>query len=159
MLTADSNSLYAALLSAGAILTGFCGSFLSFRIQREANYYRQPAVDLKTNKGGDVYIGLSHFTSSFLVLIAATLLAVIFGFILPLLALIGMLIQPAIVVAGMVASVICVIGYFTCEMVHYGVLNRRLLNDPHEWGRLWGIVIITFLLAVLSVVLILTNSP
>ena len=158
VLTADSISLYAGLLSAGAILTGFCGTFLSFRIQREANYYRQPAVDLNTNTGGDVYIGLSHFTSSFLVLIAATLLAVVFGFILPLLALIGTPLQPAIIVAGMVASVIGVLGYFTCEMIHYGVLNRRLLNDRHEWGRLWGVVIITFLLAVLAAALVLANG-
>ena len=158
MLTADAIALYAALLSAGAILTGFCGTFLSFRIQREASYYRQPTVDFKTGQGGDVYIGLSHFTSSFLVLIVATLLAVICGFILPLLALVGVPLQPRIIVAGMVSSVICVLGYFTCEMVHYGVLNRRLLNDRHEWGRSWGVVVITFLLATLAVVLVLTNA-
>lgn len=158
MLPDNAISLYAALLSAGAILTGFCGTFLSFRIQREANYFRQPAVDLKTGQGGDVFIGLSHFTSSFLVLIIATLLAVIFGFISPLLSLVGVPLQPRIIAAGMVASVICVLGYFTCEMVHYGVLNRRLLNDRHEWGRSWGVVTITFLLAILAMVLVLTNA-
>jgi hypothetical protein len=149
-MTAEEIALYAALLSAGAILTGFCGTFLSFRIQREASYYRQPAVDFATGKSRDVLIGLSHFTSSFLLLVVATLLAVCCGFILPLLALIGVTQQPRVVVAGMVSSVICVLGYFVCEMIHYGVLNRRLLNDSQEWGRSWDVVITTFLVAVVA---------
>jgi hypothetical protein len=44
----------------------------------------------------------------------------------------------------MTASIVFLIGYFTCEMAHYGVLNRRLLNDPTEWGRSRGIVLVTF---------------
>ena len=68
------------MLTAGAILSGFCGTFLAFRIQREAAYYRQPAVDYHGNKGKDVYIGLTHFTSAFLLLALATVCSVTFGF-------------------------------------------------------------------------------
>src|SRR5437667_344489 len=33
---------FQSVLTAGAIISGFCGSFLVFRIQREAEYYRVP---------------------------------------------------------------------------------------------------------------------
>jgi hypothetical protein len=150
----DLSSFFSACLSAGAILTGFCGTFLSFRIQREATYYRQPSIDFNSGTGKDVYIGLSHFTSSFLLLIVASLLAVVFGFVLPLLALVGLAVRPQVVVAGMLAAIVFVIAYFSCEMVHYGVLNRRLLNDPNEWGRSRGTVFVAFTAAILSAVLI-----
>ena len=41
---------FAEVLSAGAILCGFCGTFLSFRIQREAGYYRQVAIDFHSGQ-------------------------------------------------------------------------------------------------------------
>ena len=155
VVSADSIALYAALLSAGAILTGFCGTFLSFRIQREATYYRQPALDFQTGQARDVFIGLSHFTSSFLLLIIATLLAVVCGFILPLLSLVGAQVQPKLIVSGMVSSVVFVVGYFTCELVHYGVLNRKLLNDRSEWGRAWGVVSATVIFAAVAAAMVL----
>lgn len=148
----DLQAFFAACLSAGAILTGFCGTFLSFRIQRESNYYRQPAVDFKSGAGKDIYIGLSHFTSSFLLLIVASLLSMVFGFVLPLLALAGGAIAKHVVVAGMISALVFIGAYFTCEMVHYGVLNRSLLNDRAEWGRSTGIVTSAFLLAVFATV-------
>jgi hypothetical protein len=157
-MSADAIALYAALLSAGAILTGFCGTFLSFRIQREASYYRQPALDPKTGESVDIAAGLSHFTSSFLLLIIATLLAVACGFILPLLALLGDPIQPKWIISGMVSSVIFVVGYFTCEMVHYEVLNRKLLNDRREWERSRGVVMATFIVAVIAASLVLAHA-
>src|SRR5260370_7129474 len=83
--------LYEADLIAGAILTGFNGTFVSFRIQREANYYRQPVATFKegseSGRGQDAYIGLSHFTSSFFLIIVGALCSAIFGVLLPLLAL------------------------------------------------------------------------
>lgn len=42
-----------SLLQAGAILAGFCGTFLAFRIQREASYYRQPVADFDTGRAAD----------------------------------------------------------------------------------------------------------
>ena len=57
-------SFYTATLSAGAILTGFCGTFLSFRLQREANYYRQVALDFETREARDVFVDLTHFTAT-----------------------------------------------------------------------------------------------
>ena len=135
---ANPEVFYNAALSAGAIFSGFCGTFLSFRIQREATYHRQPVLDFESAKAKDVYIGLSHFSTSFLLLILATLFAVFFGVIIPLLALAGvsfLLEEMKFTVAGLISAVICVLGYFICELVHYEVLNRRLLNDINEWGR------------------------
>ena len=149
----DPETFYAAALSAGAILSRFCGTFLSFRIQREAAYYRQPALDYSTGKAKDVFINLSHFTSSFLLLISASLLAVIFGVVLPLLALGGVLwieTTPKLVISGLISTIVFIIGYFVCELVHYGILNRRLLNDPKEWGRARKTVSVTVLSAVLA---------
>lgn len=131
----DQSTFFSAYLSAGAILAGFCGTFLSFRIQREASYYRQPALDFQSETARDVFMGLSHFTSSFLLLIIATLFAIIFGFVLPLLALYGLPISRQAVVIGMINAVVFVCSYFLCEMLHYRILNRRLLNDKSEWGR------------------------
>ncbi len=68
----DPYSFYTATLSAGAILMGFYGTFLAFRIQREANYYRQPALDFGLSEARDVYIGLTHFSSSFLLIVMTT---------------------------------------------------------------------------------------
>lgn len=151
----DLQTFFSASLSAGAILTGFCGTFLSFRIQREANYYRQPVVDFESEQAKDIPIGLSHFTSSFLLLIVASLLSVVFGFMLPLFALAGTTVSKQVVVAGITAAVIFVVAYFACEMVHYGVLNQRLLHDRSEWGRSMGIVVFAFLAAAASVLAIL----
>jgi hypothetical protein len=153
-MAADASSFFSACLSAGAILTGFCGTFLAFRIQREASYYRQPAVDFTSEKGKDVYLGLSHFSSPFLLLIVASLLAVTFGFALPLLALADIQVRRDVVVAGILAALVFLVGYFACELRHYGILNQRLLNDRDEWGRAWGTVCITAAAALLACVLV-----
>jgi hypothetical protein len=142
---------YGSVISAGAILAGFLGSFLVFRIQREADYYRQPAVDYKSESGKDIYLGLSHFSSSFLLIVLATLCALVFGFLIPLFAIAGAqgtLIDPKIVVGGLVGSLVLMCGYFVNEMVHYEILNTRLLNDTEEWGRETPLVIIVIVLAV-----------
>jgi len=134
-----------AIISAGAILSGFCGTFLSFRIQREANYYRQPALDFKTRKARDVYIGLTHFTSAFLLLILATIFSTFFGFLIPLLALAGSAwasAQTELVVGGLVAALILLLAYFLDELVHYRIINIGLLNDAREWRSEWAIVLI-----------------
>ena len=57
----DPQGFYTAVLTAGAILTGFAGTFLQFRIQREASYHRQPAVSFEEANAKDVFIGLTHF--------------------------------------------------------------------------------------------------
>ena len=142
---------YGSVISAGAILAGFSGSFLVFRIQREADYYRQPAVDYESKSGKDINLGLSHFSSSFLLIILATLCALVFGFLIPLFAIAGaqgILIDPKIVVGGLVGSLLLMCGYFLNEMVHYKILNTRLLNDPKEWGRESPLVITVIVLAV-----------
>jgi len=155
ILSSDELTYFGACLSAGAILTGFCGTFLSFRIQREATYYRQPVCDYKLGKGRDVYLGLSHFSSPFFLLILGTLLAAGFGFVCPLLAISGFDIAKSSVVAGMLAALVTILGYFACELVHYGVLNAKLLNDRQEWGRSSGIVVATIGLSVLAATVVI----
>ena len=153
----DPHSLFAALLTAGAILSGFCGTFLSFRIQRESNYYRQPALSFQQKAAEDVYIGLTHFTSSLLLLILATLCVVIFGFLMPLLALAGsgwLLARPHLVISGLVATLVLLAGYFLDELVHYKILKTNLVHDAKEWGRETVIVIAAILLAILGALIV-----
>ena len=83
----SARDFYVAVLTAGTLLTGFSGTFLTFRIQREANYYRQPALSYDQEDARDIFIGLSHFTSSFLLIICSVVLDIVFGFLLPLVAL------------------------------------------------------------------------
>lgn len=154
----EPQNFFAAALGAGAILSGFCGTFLSFRIQRESAYYRQPVLDYTSGEAKDVYIGLSHFTSSFLLLILASVVSIIFGVVLPLIAMAGANLiwqSPKIIVAGLIASTVLITGYFVCELVHYGILNRNLLHDPGEWGRSRKTVGVTILSSLLAVVLVL----
>ena len=135
-----SETFFVSMLNAGAILSGFCGTFLVFRIQREAAYYRQPAVDYHEDKGKDVYIGLTHFTSAFLLLVLATVCSATFGFVFPLLALSGcewVSANPGFVVGGMIATLLLIAAYFLAELIHCEIL-RKLRSDVREWKReLW----------------------
>lgn len=141
---------FEAIINAGAILVGFCGTFLAFRIQRESNYYRQPVLDYEKEDAKDIYIGRTHFTTAFFLLILATLCAAVFGFLIPLLALAGStwaLAQAALVVAGLFASLILLIAYFIDEMIHYEILSTNLVNDAREWKGELLIVIIALIIA------------
>ena len=137
--------------SAGAILTGFCGTFLSFRLQREANYYRQVAVDFEHNEARDIYVGLTHFTGPLLLLLLSTIVAALFGFVFPLVALAEpasqIMFSVGIVAAGEVAALVLLFGYFVGELVHYQVLTTSLVNDAMEWGSQWPVVLLTVMLA------------
>jgi len=147
---------FEAIINAGAILTGFCGTFLAFRIQRESNYYRQPALVYKKEEAKDIYIGSTHFTSAFLLLILATLCSMFFGFLIPLLALAGCswaFAQTALVVAGLIASLILLITYFLDELIHYEILSTELVNDAREWKRESLIVVGGLLVAIVSAML------
>lgn len=147
---------YETALTAGAILSGFIGTFLTFRIQREANYYRQPVLDFNAKepegRAKDVLIGLSHFTSSFLLIIIGALCSTAFGVFWPLLALAHWgpaQTGPAPIVAGLVGSVVLVGAYFLDELVHYKILKTHLANDLGEWKNEWAIVVGGVLLAAL----------
>lgn len=142
---------YGAAISAGAILTGFCGIFLSFRLQREANYYRQVAIDFKHKTARDVYVGLTHFTGPLLLLLLATIVAAFFGFVFPLVVLAEPALQTifsvGIVTAGEVAALVLLFGYFVGELVHYQVLNMSLVNDSKEWSKQWPVVLLAVMAA------------
>jgi hypothetical protein len=153
MLTPQDATFFSSALSAGAILTGFCGTFLSFRIQREAAYHRQPALDFKSKKAKDVVIGLSHFSSSFLMLILASLVTIVFGFCAPLLVLAGALenkITAPVVSGGLLAGLALICGYFFVEMRHYNILSNRLVHDRTEWGR-QGVAVAVFVAVAVAV--------
>lgn len=148
MTVEDLGLFYQAALAAGSILTGFNGTFLTFRIQREANYYRQPVLDFNgerpEGRGKDAPIGLSHFTSSFLLIILGALCSTTFGVLWPLLALAHWSparTGPAPIVAGLVSSVVLVAAYFLDELIHYKILSTRLANDLGEWKDEWIVVI------------------
>ena len=150
-MTPEEQTFFSAALSAGAILTGFCGTFLSFRIQREANYHRQPALSYEENDAKDVHIGLSHFTSSFLILLIASLTTMAFGFVLPLIALSGIMgdvVTVRMVTGGLVSALVLIAGYFLVEMRHYHILSNKLIHDRKEWGRQSGLVIALVLLSI-----------
>jgi hypothetical protein len=146
----DTHSFFETILTAGAILTGFCGTFLSFRIQREANYYRQIALSFEKRKAEDVLIRLTHFTSAFLLLVLATICTIFFGFLLPLFAVAGSswAALPELMVGGLVAALVLLVGYFFDELVHYEILSTNLVNDAQEWGKEWVIVAIAILVAI-----------
>ncbi len=129
MSQSDLTNFFAASLNAGAILAGFCATFLSFRIQREAGYYRS-----SDGSGKD----LSHFTASLLLLLLATIWTVICGIVLPLLALVGMgsSISPRLIVGGVIGGLLLLGAYFVTELCHYHVF-KFLKNDPAEWKREW----------------------
>lgn len=159
MLDISDKEFYTSVMSAGAILTGFSGTFLQFRIQREANYYRQPALSYEEKKAYDIDIGLSHFTTSFLLIIISSLMSIIFGFVLPLATIVNILsfVTPKLVASGLFAALVFLVGYFCAELVHYRILSTRLLNDRREWGKQWGVVIVSTLLAVLGSAAILAS--
>ena len=110
----DPHSFFETIISAGAILSGFCGTFLAFRIQREASYYSQPALSFDRQEAKDVLIRMTHFTSAFFLLLLGTFSALVFGFLFPLLALAGsawILARPGLVVGGLVAALVLIGGY------------------------------------------------
>jgi len=165
------DQFFEATIAAGAILSGFCGTFLAFRIQREANYYRQPALDSRRS----VDINLQQFSSAFFLLILAALCSVVFGFIIPLLALAGSawaMEQTKWVVGGLLAALILLAAYFFDELVHYHILrekegkidrvckwSERLCqpcNIPpdREWHEEMWIVLLALILAVVGPLLV-----
>jgi hypothetical protein len=149
----DPQGFYTTVLSAGAILTGFAGTFLQFRIQREASYYRQLAVSFEQGKAKDVYIGLTHFTPAFLLITLSALMSVTFGFVLPLLALAEMaprFVTPRVVAVGLLSALWPLLGYFLAELIHYRILSNRLATDLFELRREWISLVIGVGGAVLS---------
>jgi drug/metabolite transporter (DMT)-like permease len=127
MSQSDLTNFFAASLNVGAILAGFCATFLSFRIQREAGYYRSPDGSGKNR---------SHFTASLLLLLLATLCTAVCGIVLPLLALIGSgpRISPRLIVGGVIGGLLLLAAYFVTELRHYDVF-KILKNDLAEWKR------------------------
>jgi len=153
----EAQTFYPAVLAAGAILMGFCGTFLAFRIQREADYYRQAVPERRRDK----YIGLTHFTSSLVLLLLAAASAMVFGFIIPLFTLSGILstgLNARIVVGGLTATSVLIAGYFTNELVHYHVFRVHLVNDKAEWRRELPVLAVTLLLGIGLLLLILLGS-
>jgi hypothetical protein len=148
-------AFFESIIGAGAILSGFCGTFLAFRIQRESNYYRQPAVSFELEQGKDVFIGRTRFSPAFKLLVFGTVCSVVFGFLLPLLALAGsawVAGKQRLVVAGLIGAVVLVGAYFLAELVHYQILNTQFLRGRRKKGdERWVVYSGLFISFVLSV--------
>ena len=61
--------------------------------------------------------------------------------------------------AGILAALVTILGYFACELVHYGVLNARLLNDREEWGKSSGVVLTTIILSAMVALAVVNFWP
>ena len=98
-----------------------------------------------------MYIGLTHFTSSVLLLILASLCSMVFGFLFPLLALIGAacaLVTPPVIAGGLIATLVLLAFYFFDELLHYQIVGESLAQDAREWGREVPLVIVALVLAI-----------
>jgi hypothetical protein len=149
-------AFFESIIGAGAILCGFCGTFLAFRIQREANYYRQPIADFESGRAKDVLVGLTHFSGPFLLLVVGSVCATLFGFLLPLIALGGaewIRSRPNLVVGGLVATLVLIVAYFWVELIHYRIVGSKLEYDSAEWKREKPIVVGGAFVAVLCAIL------
>jgi hypothetical protein len=138
------NQFFANIIAAGAVVASFCAVFLQFRIQREADYYRNPSHPEPLN--------LQQFSSSFFLIILTTVLAFIFGVILPLLRLSGLganWIKVQCVVAGLLDTIALLAFYFLDELVHYRIcrINRC------EWLRELPVVLAAMFVGILLPVL------
>lgn len=143
-MTVDSPAFYQAVIGAGATLSGFCGIFLAFRIQREANYYRQPALSFGQDEGKDIFLGLTKFSGPMFLLLLATICSVVFGFVFPLFALVGSfwaLSHVRFIAAGLLAALILLGSYFLGELIHYDVLSSDTIHQMRQWGKEWAVVI------------------
>ena len=140
------SDIFGDALTAGAVLTGFCGTFLSFRIQREAEYHRKPSDSEDASNPSS----LSHFSPSFLILLLASVVTMIFGTVLPLLGLIHVAtnwITLKLITAEFFAGLTLIGGYFAVELVHYDIRLNKLENDKAEWRRELPIIFGTVIVA------------
>ncbi len=146
----DPRSLYESMIDAGAVLSGFCGTFLAFRIQREAAYHRQVAVDFASSQAVDVYVGLTRFGCAFLLLCLGSLATCGFGLVFPLLGLAGIpwfLARSAVAVSGVTGALVLLSAYFAAELVHYRIVGKSIAPDATDWRREWPILVGGILLA------------
>jgi hypothetical protein len=148
----ETEQFFRDIIGSGAILAGFCATFLVFRIQREADFYRT-ANDPKGTERNE-----QHFTSSFLLIIFGTLAALCGGFLIPLLFLAGVqcfLLSPRVSVAALLASTVLIAGYVCNELVHYHITEKA---DP-DWRAEKKVWLSTLLVAVLVGLLWLLFAP
>src|SRR5262245_59252122 len=120
MSESEFGTFFQNVIDAGAIVAGFCGTFLAFRIQREAEFYRGPGPWGAHNE--------QHFSSSFLLIILASLSSLFSGFVVPLFFMAGLRgswLHPRVTVAGLLVSLILLLGYFINELIHYRILGNR----------------------------------
>jgi len=144
--TADTE-FFGAVMAAGAIITGFCGSFLAFRLQREAVYFRNPAQG---------YVGQQYFSPSLLLLLLASLAASVAGLVFPLLGLRGVqarFVTPNAVVAGLLSALFLLTAYFFNEIIHYRIAFEGWRRELEGWDRERPIVVVA-LLGCLAVLLV-----
>jgi len=146
MTTITDTNIFSAVMTAGSIISGFCGTFLSFRIQREAN-------DFRTGKDG--VISKQQFSISLILIILATIISLLVGVIFPLIALVKSNITwltTRLVVSGLISGIILLVGYLFNELFHYRMLFQKYwpeIEMKDEWKRESPILVIFVVLSVL----------
>lgn len=152
-MNATDTGFFGTVMTGGAIIAAFCGSFLVFRIQREAEYFRNP---------GQGYVGQQYFSPSFLLLILATAGATLAGVVLPLLGLSGVrapFLTPRAVVAGLFGAIVLLGGYFINELVHYRIVFEGWRGDLEGWEREWPLAVVLIFSSVVTLVSCLWLLP
>jgi hypothetical protein len=125
---------YQAVLTAGAILAGFCGTFLVFRIEREANYYRTLGK----------HFNEQHLTSSLLVLIISAVSAFFFGVGWPLVVLSKNSAGQGSrmwITGGLIFALMTLGVYVLDELVHYRILIPSYERKRKRTRRLRRIIV------------------
>ena len=141
MHTINDPGVFSAVMTAGAIISGFCSTFLSFRIQREAIDYR------KGNR--------QQFSISLVLIILATVISLLVGVIFPLIALVKFNITwltTRLVVSGLISGIILLVGYLFNELFHYRMFFQKYwpeIEMKDEWKRESPILAIFVVLSIL----------
>ncbi len=106
----DLTTFYSAMLTVASILAGFYGTFLSFRLQREAQFFRNRRQQ--------------HTTPSLLVLVMGIVMLGWFGIWQPLSFFAGRVVSQESTIRGVVTALLLGVAYFVLELLHYEILFR-----------------------------------
>lgn len=135
----ETANFFSEVIGAGAILTGLCGTFFAFRIQRESTFYSQPY----RKKDGTWEVSLidrTHCTAPFRLLCWAFFASLCFGLCIPLLGMVGIkhpLVTPFVVTVGLFVAIILLIFYVLAELLHYHLFkcNSKITEEKTEEDR------------------------
>jgi hypothetical protein len=130
----ETAKFFSDMIGAGAILTGLCGTFFAFRIQREATFYSQPYCN-DEDEWDVVVIDRTHFSAPFFLLSFAFLASLISGLVIPLLGMLGIknfIVSPGFATGGLFVAIILLGFYIIAELQHYHLFKGNSKNTEEE---------------------------